>query len=72
MEICSFFFEFSCPINKVGMFRWVVNVVFPRLIPKHILENIKVVITDGDPQEFLQVDKCNKNVIPNVKRIRCG
>ena len=54
------------------MFRWVFSVVFPCLIPKHILQNIKIVITDGDPQEFLQIDNAIENVIPNAKRIRCG
>ena len=47
-------------------------VFFLRLIPKHILENIKVVITDDDPQEFLQDDNAIKNIIPNAKRIRCA
>jgi len=30
------------------------------------------VITDGDPQEFSQVDNVIENVIPNAKRVRCG
>ena len=46
------------------MFRRIFSVVFPRLIPKHILHNVKVVITDGDPQEFPQVDNAMENIIP--------
>ena len=46
--------------------------VFPRLLPKHILHKIKIVITDGDPQEFSQIDNAIQTVIPNARRIRCG
>ena len=53
-------FIFLCvfmPNQQSWMFRWIFSVVFPRLIPKHILTNIRVVITDGDPQEFSQITK---------------
>ena len=66
------FLRVFMPNQQSWMFRWVFSVVFPRLIPKHILQNIKIVITDGGPQEFLQVDNAIENVIPNSKRIRCG
>ena len=46
--------------------------VFPRWIPKYILCDIRVVITDGDPQEFSQIDNAIVNVIRNAKRFRCG
>ena len=54
------------------MFRWVFSVVFPRLIPKHVLSKVRIVITDGDPQEFSQVDNAIESVIPNSKRVQCG
>ena len=66
------FLRVFMPNQQSWMFRWVFSVVFPRLIPKHILQNIKIVITDGDPQEFLQVDNAIENIIPNAKRVRCG
>ena len=66
------FLRVFMPNQQSWMFRWVFSVVFPRLIPKHILQNVKIVITDGDPQEFLQVDNAIENVIPNAKRVRCG
>ena len=31
-----------------------------------------IVITDGDSQEFTQVDNAIQNVLPNAKRVRCG
>ena len=49
------------------MFRWVFSVVFPRLIPKHVLSKVRTVITDGDPQDFSQVDYAIESVIPNAK-----
>ena len=64
--------RFIMPNQQSWMCRWVFSVVFPRLILKHILHNIIVVITDGDPQEFLQVDYLMENAIPNAKRVRCG
>ena len=66
------FLRVFMPNQQSWMFRWVFSVIFPRLIPKHILQNIKIVITDRDPQEFTQIDNAIQNVIPNAKRVRCG
>ena len=60
------------PNLQTWMFRWVFSVVFPRLILKHILSKIRIVITDGDSQEFSQVDNAIESVIPNAKRVQCG
>ena len=60
------------PNQQSWMFRWVFSVVFPRLIPKHILTKFRIVITDGDPQEFSQVDNAIESAIHNAKRVRCG
>ena len=66
------FLRVFMPNQQSWMFRWVLSVVFPRLIPKHILNNIKIIITDGDSQEYTQVDNSIENVLPNARRIRCG
>ena len=60
------------PNQQSWMFWWIFSVVYPRLIPKHILCDIKVIITNGDPQKFSQIDNAILNVIPNAKRLRCG
>ena len=60
------------PNQQSWMFRLIFSVVFPRLLPKHILHKIKIVITDGDPQEYGQIDNAIETVIPNARRIRCG
>ena len=52
------------------MFQWVFSILFPRLLPKHVLQNIKIVITDGDPQEFTHIDNAKQNIIPNTKKVR--
>ncbi len=54
------------------IFRWVFSVVFPRLTPKHTFTKNQIVINDGDPQEFSQVDDDIENVILNIKRVRCA
>ena len=60
------------PNQQSWMFRWIFSAVFPRLIPKHILSNVQIVIIDGDPQGFSQIDNAIQTVIPNATRIRCG
>ena len=60
------------PNQQLWMFRWIFSIVFPSLMSKHILAHIKKIITDGDPQEFTQIDNAIESVIPNAKRLRCG
>ena len=60
------------PNQQSWMFRWVISVVFPRLVPKHITQNIKIIISDGDPQEYSQIDNATKMYFPSVYRVRCG
>ena len=66
------FLRVFMPNQQSWMFRWVFSVVFPRLILKHVLSKVRIVITDGDPQEFSQVDNAIESIIPNAKRVRCG
>ena len=48
------------------------SVVFPRLISKHVLAKVRILITDEDPQDFSQVDNAIESMIPNAKRVQCG
>ena len=42
------------------------------MIPNNILQIVKVIISDGDSQEYSQID-CNlKNHVTNAVRVRCG
>ena len=60
------------PNQQSWMFRWVLSVVFPRLIPAHILKSMRVIISDGDPQEYSQIDNAIAKYFPNVYRMNCG
>ena len=60
------------PNQHSWMLRWVLSVVFPRLIPRHILDSMRVIISDGDPQEYSQIDNAIAKYFPNVYRMRCG
>ena len=54
------------------MFHWVFCVSWPRLIPKHILDRIKLIQSDGDVTEYNQIDNAIKKYMPHVYRGRCG
>ena len=60
------------PNQQSWILCWIFSVVFPSLVPKHIIFNIKVVITDGDPQDLMQTDNAIESCIPNAKRERYG
>ena len=58
--------------QQAWMFRWILSVVFPRLLPSHILSKMKIIISDGDPQEYFQINNAIQNHYPQAKRVRCG
>ena len=58
------------PNQQEWVFRWIFSVVFPNMFHKQVLENVQVIISDGDPQEFTQIDACRKTVFPNAFRQR--
>ena len=66
------FLRVFMPNQQAWMFRWVLSVVFPRLIPKHIHSKIKIIISDGDPQEYLQIDNAIQVYFPSLTRVRCA
>ena len=66
------FFRVFMPNQQSWMFIWVFSVVSPRLFPKHILTKVRIVITDGDPQEFSQVDNAIESVNLMLKGYNVG
>lgn len=66
------FLRVFMPNQQAWMFRWILSVVFPRLIPKHIHSKIKIIISDGDPQEYLQIDNAIQVYFPSLTRVRCA
>ena len=66
------FYRYFMPNQQAWMFRWVFSVSWPRLIPKHILDRIKLILSDGDQTEYNQIDNAIKKYMPHVYRGRCG
>ena len=60
------------PNQQMWVFRWVFCVLLPKMYGKRLLSKVQVVITDGDSQEFSQLDNAIKSFFPQVKRVRCG
>ena len=66
------FYRCFMPNQQAWMFRWVFCVSWPRLIPKHILDRIKLIQSDGNVTEYNQIDNAIKKYMPHVYQGRCG
>jgi len=53
-------------------FRWIFMHVLPTMFSKNMYERIKVIISDGDSQEYQQIDAAIATFNPKIKRIRCS
>ena len=60
------------PNQQGWIFRWIFAVVFPILFPKQVLEQVQLIVSDGDAQEFQQIDDSLPHVFPNAFRQRCA
>ena len=60
------------PNEKGWVFRWIFSVVIPQLFGITILNRIQVIITDGDSQEYGQLDNAISEFMPHITRVRCG
>ena len=60
------------PNERAWVFRWVFNVALPSLFSKSVLEKVNIIVSDGDSQEYSQIDICINNHIRNASRVRCG
>ena len=58
--------------EKTWIFRWLFCIVLPRLFGKPTVDQIKVIISDGDSQEIQQLDNAISLFLPKVIRVRCG
>jgi hypothetical protein len=54
------------------LFKWLFQTALPALFGKEACEGIRLVITDGDSQEFTQLDVAIVTKITNAIRRRCG
>jgi len=46
--------------------------VLPTMFSENIIRKIKVIISDGNPQEYTQIDNAMNHFCPLIYRIRCG
>ena len=60
------------PNEQSWIFRWLFMTIFPQMFPRNILQKVKFICSDGDPQEFTQIDEAIARYFPKAKRGRCG
>ena len=60
------------PHERGWIFRWIFSIVLPKMFNKNTLSRSKLIISDGDLQEYSQIDNASKKYFPNLLRIRCG
>ena len=60
------------PNQRTWSFRWIFYHVLPTMFSKNTISKIKVIISDGDAQEYDQIDHAINLLCPHVERIRCG
>ena len=60
------------PNERAWVFRWVFQTAMPKLLGAEYLLLVNLAITDGDSQEFLQLDIAIKNHLKNARRRRCS
>ncbi len=60
------------PNERAWVFRWVFQMALPKLLGTEYLLLVNLAITDGDSQEFQQLDIAIHNHLKNAKRRRCS
>ena len=60
------------PNQRTWSFRWIFLHVLPTMFSKNIIDKIRVIISDGDSQEYQQIDVAINTFCPQIKRVRCG
>ena len=60
------------PNEKTWIFRWLFSIVLPNSFKKETLKRVRVMITDGDSQEYQQLDVAIREHISQAYRVRCG
>jgi len=60
------------PNEQAWAFRWIFSTILPKCFPTETLRRIVFVCSDGDSQEFSQIDAAIRTYFPWVTRGRCG
>ena len=62
----------SLPNEQAWVFCWISIVVLPKMFGLTIINQIKVVISDGDSQEYEQIDNAIDEYMPGMFCQKCG
>ena len=60
------------PNEKSWIFNWIFSVVFKNTFEERLIKRVVYVLTDGDPQEYQQLDNAINEFFPQARRGRCG
>jgi hypothetical protein len=60
------------PNEQSWSYKWFFQTVLPALLGKDVLKRIKIIVTDGDPQEISQLDDAIASFFPEAYGIRCS
>ena len=60
------------PNEMTWVFQKIFRIVLPTLFPLYLLSQVKDIIIDGRPQEFMQIDIAKETHFKNILRMRCG
>ena len=60
------------PHEKGCIFQWLFSIVLPKVYSNTVLQRIRLVISDGDAQEYNQLDNAIQKYFPHIVRARCG
>ena len=60
------------PNEKAWVFRLIFTLVLPTLVSCYLLSQVKAIITDGFPKDFMQIDKAREVYFKYTLKIRCG
>ena len=60
------------PNQRAWGFRWVFSHVLMTMFPRETLAKIQIIISDGDAQEYHQIDNLINQYLGNIVRVRCA
>ena len=58
--------------QQAWSFKWLFQVVFPVLLGVDTLNNVKIALADGDPQQISQLEDAIDKYFPHMYRTRCS
>ena len=60
------------PNERKLAFKWIISFIIPTLLLEESLQQIKVVMTDGDVNQIVQLEEAIKDFMPGCYQQGCG